>query len=327
MVHGRHIYGRQSRHAATASARVACVKEPRCTEAPSSPVPRADERRAGIDVATALAMDADEVRELTIAVHGRPARVFAGGRGEPMLLVHGGWGGAELHWGGVWGRLVEMFHVIAPDLPGIGRTDQNALASVGDYARWLDALLGALDIPSAWCVGNSFGASVVCRLASDYRTRCRGLVLVNGIPLPSTPPVLRWMGQRPLARRLIRAVQKRVAYSPSALERGFVHPWNVPPELQALVRSESPPQLDAFVDILVHGGSPRPVGLAPLLLWGEGDQLPGTSASAARRLQTSWPGATLTFVPDAGHMPQVENPAAFVGALGSFVEKARRQAA
>lgn len=270
---------------------------------------------------------ADEVRELTMAVQGRPARVFVGGGGESLLLVHGGWGGARLHWAGVWGRLVERFHVIAPDLPGIGRSDQEALGSVGDYARWLDALLGTLDVPSAWCVGNSFGASVVCRLASDHRARCRGLVLVNGVPLPGTPPVLRWMGQRPLARRLIRAVQKRVAYSRSALERGFVDPSNVPPELQALVRSKSPPQLDAFVDILVHGGSPRPVGLEPLLLWGEGDRLPGTSAGAARRLKTSWPGATLTFVPDAGHMPQVENPAAFVGALGSFVEEARRPAA
>lgn len=266
-------------------------------------------------------MDADEVRELTIEVQGQPSRVFAGGRGEPMLLVHGGWGGAQLHWGGVWGRLAGSFHVIAPDLPGIGRTDQKALGSVGEYARWLDALLRTLDVRSAWCVGNSFGASVVCRLASDYGTRCRGLVLVNGIPMPSTPPILRRWGQRPLGQRLLRAIQRRVAYSPSSVERGFVRPANVPSELRALVRSPSPPQLDAFVDILVHGGSPRPVGVAPLLLWGEGDRLLGTSAGAARKLQASWPGATLTFVPGAGHMPQLENPEAFIAGLESFVKK------
>lgn len=266
-------------------------------------------------------MDRDEVLELTIEVQDRPARVFAGGRGAPMLLVHGGWGGARLHWDRVWGRLAKAFHVIAPDLPGIGRTDQKPLGSVGEYARWLDALLRALDVSSAWCVGNSFGASVVCRLASDHGTRCRGLVLVNGIPMPSTPPILGWLGQRPLGQRLLRAVQRRVAFSPSAVERGFVHAANVPAEVRALVHARSPAQLDAFVDILVNGGSPRPTGVAPLLLWGEGDRLLGTSASAARKLQASWPGATLTFVPGAGHMPQLENPEAFVAALESFVDQ------
>ncbi len=259
------------------------------------------------------------VHEITVGVMGQPARVFVGGRGERLLLLHGGWGGASMHWGLVWGRLAERFHVIAPDLPGIGRTDQGALGSVGAYARWLVALMDALDAPGAWCVGNSFGASVACRLATDYPERCLGLVLVNGIPIPETPRLMRWIGERPLGHRLMRGLEKKIAYSPSALKRGFSDPAKAPEELRSLVDTESPPQVDAFVDILVQGGSPAPRHFAPLLVWGEDDHLPGTSVRAARRLHASWPDSKLVLVHGAGHMPQVENSAAFVDALVSFV--------
>jgi pimeloyl-ACP methyl ester carboxylesterase len=284
-------------------------------------------RPQGTALAETIVMQSADVRELTIDVEGQPARVFTGGRGEPLLLIHGGWGGARLHWGAVWGRLAQSFQIIAPDLPGIGRSDQKALGSVAAYAQWIEALLFTMRVPSAWCVGNSFGASVACMFASEYSPHCRGLVLVNGIPMPASPTPLRWLGERPLGHRIMRALEKRIAYSPSALKRGFVNPAHVPLALHALVRSESPPQLDAFVDILVRGGSNVPPAMAPLLLWGEDDHLLGSSAKDARKLHASWPGAKLVFVPGAGHMPQLENPDAFVAALTSFIVPAAARAA
>lgn len=262
------------------------------------------------------------VREQSVLVDGQSARVFRGGRGERLLLIHGGWGGASMHWSPVWERLAARFEVIAPDLPGIGRTDQRPLGSLGAYARWLSALLDALDVPDAWCVGNSFGASVACDLAERSPARCRGLVLVNGIAMPPTPPWLRRLGERPFGQRVLRVIERRVAYTPAALRRAFFDASKVPDALRSLVRQPAPPQVSAFAEILAQGGSPVSHAHAPLLLWGEDDHLPGTSAAAARRLQASWPGATLTFVKSAGHMPQVENPTAFVDALVSFVERA-----
>jgi pimeloyl-ACP methyl ester carboxylesterase/menaquinone-dependent protoporphyrinogen IX oxidase len=275
--------------------------------------------RATLDVLAAAPASEVAVHETTTTVAGLEARALVGGRGERLLLVHGGWGGASLHWGPVVAPLAHHFEVIAPDLPGIGRTDQAPLGSVGAYARWLVALMDALEVPDAWCIGNSFGASVACRLASDYPERCRGLVLVNGIPMPATPPVMRRLGERRLAHRLLHTLERRIAYSPQALKRAFADPARVPNELRALVRSGSAPQVDAFVDILVAGGSPIAHGLAPLLLWGADDRLLGTTARSARKLHSSWPGSELALVPRAGHMPQVENPAAFVDALTAFV--------
>ena len=56
-----------------------------------------------------------------------------------------------------------------------------------------------------------------------------------------------------------------------------------------------------------------------LVVWGEHDIL------MPRRLAESWrdaiPGARLAVLPDAGHVPMVESPSAFVGAVFDFLEK------
>ena len=188
------------------------------------------------------------MKEIIVTIGGKPGHVFVGGHGEPLLLIHGGWGGAAMHWSPVWDRLAERFWVIAPDLPGIG-TRQPALGSVGANAQWLQELVEALGVPSAWLVGNSFGASVACRMASDHPERCRGLVLVNGIPMPATPRVMRWLGERKLGRRALWWLEKKIVYSPTALKRGFVDPARAPEELREVLAAKAPPQVLSLIHI------------------------------------------------------------------------------
>ena len=65
---------------------------------------------------------------------------------------------------------------------------------------------------------------------------------------------------------------------------------------------------------------PRPQ-VPILLLWGEKDRLLGSNAAAARRLRrTLGEDVQLTLVAEAGHMPQVEHPEQFVGALLWFID-------
>ena len=220
-------------------------------------------------------------------VEGMSAKVFVGGAGEPLLLVHGGWGGAEMHWAPVWEPLAARFRVVAPDLPGIGDLAHAPLGSVCKYAQWLTGLMGALGAPTAWCVGNSFGASVVCELAAETPQRCLGLVLVNGFPMPPTPPPLRWLGERTIGRSLLRAIERHVAYTPDALARGFADPAKAPQELRALLQQPAPPQLEAMVGAMVQGGSASRPGVAPLLLWAKTitsrGRAPTTRAGSTRR--------------------------------------------
>jgi 2-hydroxy-6-oxonona-2,4-dienedioate hydrolase len=258
------------------------------------------------------------IEERWLTVQGKPAHVYVGGQGEPLLLVHGGWGGAPMHWAPVWEQLAKRFLVIAPDLPGVGRTDQQRLGTLEAYAQWLEGLLEALEVPSAWCVGNSFGASIVWALGSRSPARCRGLVLVNGIPMPPTPPFLLWAGTG-LATRVMRAVMRRFSYTPSALSKAFVHPERAPAELHAVLHHPSPPQLHALVEVLVHGGLAASPQQAPLFLWGEEDRLLGSDVHTARKLHARHAGSRLALIPAAGHFPQMENPSAFIDALTSFI--------
>lgn len=106
------------------------------------------------------------------------AHVWTGGRGEAVVLLHGAWSGARLHWGPVWDELAERFLVVAPDLPGLADETAAPTRSFDDTVAWIEQLLDAIGVQSAWMVGNSFGAAVAWRIAAQAPTRCRGLVVV-----------------------------------------------------------------------------------------------------------------------------------------------------
>jgi pimeloyl-ACP methyl ester carboxylesterase len=265
------------------------------------------------------------ISRTTVPLENANAVVWSGGSGEPLLLVHGGWCGAEMHWHRVWDRLGEQHRVIAPELPGIGDRAQAALPSFGAYGRWLDALLGRLEIPSAWVVGNSFGAAVSYCLATEAPARCRGLVLVNGGPVPSLPKALRLLlGAAPIAR-VVKSLVHRLGHGPSALTRAFVDPGNAPAELVSLLAGraqESRRMVDLVAQMLLAPEPPLPPPSCPvLLLWGADDQLSGTGAEAAGKLVQQLPGAELVPIDGAGHFPQLEQPERFVAELERFVAR------
>jgi 2-hydroxy-6-oxonona-2,4-dienedioate hydrolase len=261
------------------------------------------------------------IRREKISVLGRPAVVHAGGTGEAVVLVHGGWAGAASHWERVWGTIADGFRVIAPELPGIGDLSQPGLGTIAAYARWLEGLLDAVGIRSAALVGNSFGAAAVWALAARARTRCGALVLVDGVPMPRSGRIMKALGRFRLSRATMRRVFLRSAFSPRARARAFAYPERLPHGLSRIFEDPAPPQLDALLDVLVHGGDGSCPAATPLLVWGERDRLPGSDAQAARRLHAALPGARLAFVPDAGHLPQLENPGAFLAALLPFLDE------
>jgi 3-oxoadipate enol-lactonase len=232
-------------------------------------------------------MERRRVEELELTVDGKPARVHAGGDGEPLVLVHGAWGGAAMHWSPVWERLAARFQVIAPELPGIGWPGQQGLGSVGAYARWLEGVLDELSVPRACFVGHSLGAAIAWRFAAQSPARCRGLALVNGTPSPRASALLAWARRPSLARDLLRAG----------------------------VRA---PALEAVLEVLSAGDRGAPPALAPLIVWGEADRVSRRGVDTARALHAKLPGSGLALVAGAGHMPQVERPDAFVEVIAPW---------
>ena len=101
------------------------------------------------------------------------------GKGEPVLLLHGGLGSIDLYEPGM-PRLAEGRQVIAIDLQGHGRTLLgNRLidpAAIGDD---LGGLLSKLGYKQVDVVGYSFGGAVALRLAIQHPAQVRRLALIS----------------------------------------------------------------------------------------------------------------------------------------------------
>lgn len=121
-----------------------------------------------------------------------------------MLLLHG-WGLGQHAYKRVAKRLVHLgCEVFTPAMPGFGGTAglPGEQMSFSGYAAWTAAFLDAVGVTEpAFVVGHSFGGGVAIKLAHDFPSRVRYLVLVNsvgGSTWSSAGSRVRSMAERPL---------------------------------------------------------------------------------------------------------------------------------
>jgi pimeloyl-ACP methyl ester carboxylesterase/predicted amino acid-binding ACT domain protein len=122
-----------------------------------------------------------------IDVDGRPAAYASGGRGLPVLFLHG-WGLDHRAYRRSLRRLTSRgCRVLAPSLPGFGGTaslpaDQR---NIEGYAAWVRAFVDAVGVDDPMVVlGHSFGGGVATKFAHDHADRARYLVVVNSVGDP-----------------------------------------------------------------------------------------------------------------------------------------------
>jgi len=112
---------------------------------------------------------------------GRDAREL-----DPVVLVHSAEfsGRAEFSWRENLAELAKHFHVVAPDLPGFGRTEMvhNFSDPMGFRIRHVRRFMEILDIPSAHFIGNSFGGSLTLQVAAAEQPAwpIRSIIAVSG---------------------------------------------------------------------------------------------------------------------------------------------------
>jgi pimeloyl-ACP methyl ester carboxylesterase len=110
---------------------------------------------------------AEDVRE----ARGARLRVFHGGDGRPLLLLHG-FGGAAWNFTAMV-PLLEGRRLLVPDLPGHGGSSPLPAPSLAAFA---DAVADLLDEPAA-VFGHSMGGVVALRLAERHPQLVRSVVL------------------------------------------------------------------------------------------------------------------------------------------------------
>ncbi|MET0519447.1 MAG: alpha/beta hydrolase [Burkholderiaceae bacterium] len=265
--------------------------------------------------------------------------------GPLLLLVHGT--GA---WSGTWFELPEVlaaagWRVVAVDLPPFGFS-RSSLATP-DYSRAaqaarLLALADALGARDVSLLGHSFGAGPALEAALRGQGRWRRLILVDpalGLGEAGEPPACAAPGflATALARPLIgRTLVGALVTQPSLSSRWlrlFVHRKEAVTERrvrayqQPFRRSDFSADLAAWAAVFAASScESSALSLDPqrlsdwarndvpvALIWGEQDTI--TPLAQARALQRWLPQARLTVLPDVGHIPHIEAPAAFAKVL------------
>jgi 2-hydroxy-6-oxonona-2,4-dienedioate hydrolase len=121
-----------------------------------------------------------------VEVAGQAMRYREAGVGPALVLVHGLGLSADF-WARNGAPLAAMgFRVLAPDLPGFGRTEGPNALPVEAQARWTARWADAIGLGPAAYVGHSVSCQTILQMAADEPARATALVLAapTGDPAP-----------------------------------------------------------------------------------------------------------------------------------------------
>ena len=270
---------------------------------------------------------------------GARIRVVEVGSGPPVLFAHGTAGSAP-----AFAPLISQlpdFRCLLFDRPGFALSSPVSYetasfgATIADFQR---QLLDALGIPMVDVVGHSIGGLFALRLASNYPTRVRRIVLLGGGPMidaAGVPPIIRLvasplggivvklMAIRGVTRGMIRANGHGGSLADGRIPQAWVD-WRT-----SVTRDTNSMRHErAMVQALVKGNTYRPgvtfveselgaIAHPTLMLYGMAD--PSGSQTVWRRLIDAMPNAQLQVIEGAGHMVWLDQPGRVASETASFL--------
>lgn len=257
---------------------------------------------------------------MKVIAQGYPAFAYTGGvpydPGLPaVLLIHGA---AMDHSAWQWQARHLAHHgyaVIAPDLPGHGRSPGAARGSVEALADWAADLLAALGRERAFVAGHSLGALVALELALRHPGRVASLALAGAsVPMPVGEAFLAAAKDDSPAAHDMQATWGHARLSP--LATSAVPGTSLLASNKRLLERAGPGVQYAGL-AACHAYSPaqgwiESLAVPATVIAGRLDQMtpPRAGEALARRI----PGARFVLV-DAGHAMLAEAPRAVLAAL------------
>jgi len=263
---------------------------------------------------------------------------------KPTILLIHGLGDEADTWRHIFPLLSGAgYRVIAPDLPGFGRSRWKGIISVRCHCRSvirLMALTGAASAENpALVAGSSLGASIAEMIVGKRPDLVKGLIFLDGcFPFPyKIDKGLFLQGLPFIGRGWYRSFRSNHEAAWKSL-----HPYygDLDGMSQAdreflrervIARVESPHQkrgyfatLRSMNTFLIFGGwsLTRAIKIFPgkiLLLWGEKDRVfPPEKNVLFRKLR---PDAGFAFIPGAGHLPHQEKPDVTAAEMLRFLQR------
>ena len=252
----------------------------------------------------------------TITVQGIDLPVVRRGAGPPLLLLHGGGGPQDRL--PFFNRLTEAFEVIAPTHPGFGGTPMpDQFDNLDDLVYLYLDLLDACDLHDVTLLGFSVGGWAAAEIAVRNTSRLAKLILVDAV------------GIKP-GDRDTRDVADIFGLPAPEVTKLLFHDPSKAPNPAALTEEQRTASAANRIALAMYTWEPymhnpklpqrlHRIDVPTLLLWGASDGLVHVEYAEAYRALI--PHATLTVIPAAGHLPQVEQPDLFVEHVLAFAAR------
>lgn len=273
-----------------------------------------------------------------IAVRGIWLHYKIYGQGEPLFLLLHGFGSSTFTWDRVAPALAKLGTVVAYDRPGFGlsqRPLRNDWHGYDPYdpteqAQSALELMHALGFEKAVLIGNSAGGGIALDMALKYPQAVQAMVLVS--PAVSSGdgsnPFVQWLIRTPqvqhlgplLIRALVPCLQSMITtawHDPATMPSDVIPAYEKPLtatnwDAGLWYVASAPGRLDLWSQI---GFIQEPT----LVVHGDDDRI--IPQSESKRLVSL--NNHFTFVPLAGfgHVPQEEDPQAFLSVVFPWIEK------
>jgi pimeloyl-ACP methyl ester carboxylesterase len=276
--------------------------------------------------------------ELDVDLGGPVHYVDHGGEGSPLVLLHG-LGGSRLNWMAVAPGLAQRHRVYALEYIGHGLTPRaGRKANLAGHRRVIDLFLERVVGEPATLIGNSTGGHLAIVEAALAPEKVSGLVLVDpAVPVPAggmalppaaalavAPLLVRGVGEALMMANASRTTSEEAVYR--TLKMVSPDYSRIPAEvIQAHLEAHRPRHgsADANAAFLQTGRSllianlrrasfyakVRRVQAPVLVVQGSKDRL--VPMAAIRRLLEVRPDWDLHVFEGLGHVPMLEDPAAF----------------
>jgi pimeloyl-ACP methyl ester carboxylesterase len=258
------------------------------------------------------------VSSRTLSLAGINTAVLEGGKGPPIILLHGPAGNA-LHWLRLIPHLVSTHRVIAPDLPGHGASEVNAGSlDTSQVLRWLDELITATCTTPPVVLAQVLGGAIALRYAAENGSRLERLLLVDTLglaPFEPTPEfgaaLHRYLGQP--TKETHGELWRQCVYDLETLQRGMGEQW-APFESYNIDRATAPGAIPTVMKLMEQFGMaaipPKElerITVPVTLVWGRHDRAIPLKVAETASARFGWP---LVIIEDSAADTPLDQPEA-----------------
>ncbi|MDA9530055.1 alpha/beta fold hydrolase [Bradyrhizobium sp. CCBAU 25338] len=241
------------------------------------------------------------------------------GEGPPLFLFHSLLSDRAT-FDAIVPELAGSFRTIVPELPGFGRsrTVEGGLAAVAD--RMAEAVREAAGGAPSIVLGNGYGGFVALQMAISHPGIASRLILADCGAAFSEPGREAFRNMAKISREkgleAISDVAMRRLFAPDFQAQ---HPDLMRGRREAFLRTD-PDVFRAACDALASldlRAELAGVNVPVLVMCGEQDE--ATPPPMSHELAAGLPRAELKIIPGCAHVPQLQSPQQFLGALKGFL--------